>query len=129
MPTFFYYLFAFYKHMFIYNQKKILLFPFCKLLESIHSIWKLLLHFSIRLKAKLFSQAHNDQALSFSNGFQTSIPSTYSSHLELLAVVLLYIALLYILFPLCRIQRCNNHLESVLIMNLPPTNSCGESLI
>lgn len=53
----------------------------------IYSIWNLLLHFSIRLKAKFFSQSHNDHALSFSNVFPTFIPSTFSSHPELLAVL------------------------------------------
>lgn len=129
MPTFFYYFFCILLTCVHFKIQNNFFFTISILRTiKIYSTWNLLLHFPIRLKAKFFSQAYNDQALPFLNVFPTSIPSTYSSHPDLLAVVFLYIILSYILLPLCRIQRCNNNLESVLIGNLPSTNNCGKSL-
>lgn len=108
---------------FIIRKKKCLLF--CKLLESIP--FGIYYSTFIRLKDKFFSQSHNDHTLPFSNVFPTSIPSTYSSHPELLAVLFLYIIIIHIASSVLNTEMKNN-LESVRRIGLPPTNSYGKSL-
>lgn len=89
----------------------------------ISSMWNPLLHFSIRLMAKFWSQAHTDHVLPFSNILPTSIPSTYTSHPELLAVVFLFLELYTFCLFCVEYRDVTIILSLFLIIDLPPTGS------